>query len=85
MILEKGQVQFVKKISKNNLRIITKPHAYLQTMNNTPLKFRENRFKSVGGVAPTMYPLSIHIVIDNARKMAKFNLRKNDKNNQTTL
>ena len=41
-----------------------------------PVKFQKNLYKTVRGVAPTRYPLSIHIVIDNARKMAKFNLRK---------
>ena len=52
----------------------TQPHANLQTMNKTPVKFRKNRYKTVGGVAPTRYPLSIHFVIDNAGKMAEVNL-----------
>ena len=64
------KLRFYMKI---NLRIISKPHAYLQTMTKSPVKFGKNRYKTVGGVAPTRYPLSIHIVIDNARKMAKFN------------
>ena len=59
-----------------NLRLISKPHAYLQTVTKTPVKFPKNRYKTVGGVATTWYPLSSHIVIDNARKMAKFNLQK---------
>ena len=63
------------KVTKN-LRIIPKPHAYLQTMTKTPVKFGKNRYKTVGEVVPTMYPLSIYIVIDNARTMAKFNLPK---------
>ena len=46
-------------------------------MTKTPVKFQKNQYKTLGGVAPTMYPLSIHIVKDNARKMSKFNLRKN--------
>ena len=50
-------------------------------MTKTPVKFQKNRYKTVEKVAPTRYPLSIHIVIDNARKMAKFNLQKIDKNN----
>ena len=66
----------LQKSNKNNLRIISKPHAYLQTMTKTPVKFRKNRYKTVGGVAPTRYPQSIHFDIDKARKMAKFNLRK---------
>ena len=45
-------------------------------MTKIPVKFQKNRYKTVGGVAPTMYLLSIHIVIDNVPKMAKFNLRK---------
>ena len=68
-----AKINFKKKVTKNNLRIISKPHAYLQTMTKTPVKFQKNRYKTVGDVAPTRYPLSIHIVIDNARK---FNLRK---------
>ena len=39
-----------EKCNKNNLR----PHAYLQTMTKTPVKFRKNRYKTVGGVAPTL-------------------------------
>ena len=64
------------KSDKNNLRIISKPHAYLQTMYKTPVKFQKNRYKTVGGVAHTRYLLSIHFDSKNARKMAKFNLRK---------
>ena len=70
--VEKAEVLY----DKINLRIISKQHAYLQTMTKTHVKFRKNRYKTVGGVTPTRYPLSINIVIDNARKMAKFNLRK---------
>ena len=51
-----------------------KPHAYFQTMIKTPMKFRKNRYKTVGEVVPTTYPLSIHFDIDNAGEMAKFNL-----------
>ena len=57
-----------KKRDKNYLTILSKLHAYLQTMTKTPVKFLKNRYKTVGGVAPTRYPLSIHIVIDNAQK-----------------
>ena len=73
--------QLAKKEIKYNLRIISKSHAYFQTMIKTPVKFQKNRYKTVGGVASTRYPLSIHIVIDNVQKMAKFNLRKSDKYN----
>ena len=65
---QNGYVQLAKKVTKNNLRIISKPHAYLQTMNKTPVKLRKNRYKTVGGVAPTRCPQSIHFVIDNVQK-----------------
>ena len=45
---------------KNDLRIISKPHAYVQTMSKTPVKFQKNRYKTVGGDVHTRYPLSIH-------------------------
>ena len=47
---------------KINLRIISKPHAYLQSMVTISVKFQENRNKTVGGVAHTRYPLSIHFI-----------------------
>ena len=65
-----------RKGDKNNSRIISKPHAYLQTMSKTPVKFQKNQYKTVGGDAHTRYPLSIHFDSKNVRKMAKFNLRK---------
>ena len=34
-----------------------------QTMNITSVKFQKNQYKIVGGVANTMYPLSIHFDI----------------------
>ena len=64
------------KSDKNNLRIISKSHAYLQTMSKTLVKFQKNQLKTVGGDAHTRYPLSIHFDSKNARKMAKFNLQK---------
>ena len=50
-------------------------------MTKTPVKFQKNRYKTVGGVAPTRYPLSIHFVIYNAWIMTKFNFQKISKNN----
>ena len=50
-----------KKRTKINLRIISKPHAYLQSMVTISVKFQDNRNKTVGGVAHTRYPLSIHV------------------------
>ena len=56
------KVQIAKKVTKINLRIISKPHAYLQSMVTTSVKFQENRNKTIGGVAHTRYPLSIHFI-----------------------
>ena len=65
-------------MTKNNLRIISKPHAYLQIMTKTSVKFQKNRHKTVGGVAHTRYPVSINFDSKNARKMPKLNCRKSD-------
>ena len=36
-----------------------KPHAHIHSMQKTCAKFQNNRWKSVRGVVPTRYPLSI--------------------------
>ena len=46
-----------KKNEKINLRIISKPYAYLIRMVKTSVKFQKNRSKTVGGVAHTTYIL----------------------------
>ena len=63
-------------MSKINLRIISKPHAHLQSMMKTSVKFQNNRNKTVGGVAHTRYPLSIHFHYQNARKNDKVQIAK---------
>ena len=45
---------------KNIQSIVPKLHAYLHSMQETSAKFQNNRWKSVRGVAPIRYPLSIH-------------------------
>ena len=65
-----------KKVSKINLRIISKPHAHLQSLVKTSVNFQKNRNKTVGGVAHTTYPLSIHFHYQNAWKMTKFKLQR---------
>ena len=46
---------------KFDLRIIISiPHAQLQTMTKTSVKFQKDWHKTVRGVAHTWYPLSIH-------------------------
>ena len=47
----------LQKSNKNNLRIISKLHAYFQTMTKTPVKFQKNWYKTVGGVASARYLL----------------------------
>ena len=53
-----------KKLSSNcekrvkiNLRTISKPHAHLQSMMKTSVKFQKNWNKTAGGVAHTRYIL----------------------------
>ena len=40
---------------KNYFRILKKPHAHLQTILKTPVKFHKDRTKTVGGVKGTKY------------------------------
>ena len=42
---------------KNYFRILKKPHAYLQTILKTPVKFQKDRTETVGEVKGTKYPL----------------------------
>ena len=45
-------------------------------MTKTSVKFQKNRHKTVGGVAHTRYPLSIHFDSKNVKKKIKFNVEK---------
>ena len=65
-----------KKSAKINLRITSNPHAHLQTMKNTPVKFQTNWHNTVGGVAHTRYPIHIHFDRIRASKMIMFKMRK---------
>ena len=42
---------------KNYFRILKKPHAYLQTILKTPVKFQKDQTETVGGVKGTKYLL----------------------------
>ena len=42
------------------IRIISKSHAYLHSMQKTSEKFQNNRRKTVRGVTPTRYPEYFH-------------------------
>ena len=50
----------MKKVKKNNRRVISIQYAHFQTMAETPVKFQRNQYKTVGGVACTSYLVSIH-------------------------
>ena len=45
----------MKKVTKINLRVISKCHAHLQSLTKTPVKFQKDWEKIVGGVALTKY------------------------------
>ena len=53
------KVQTVKKVTKMNLRVISKCHANLQSLIKTSVKFQKDWDKIVGGVALTRYLMSI--------------------------
>ena len=42
-----------KKVKKNNLTITSKPHVHPHTMKKMHIKFHNNRYKTVRGVALT--------------------------------
>ena len=46
----------VENVTKNNLRIISKPHAHPLTMKKTPAKFQKDRYKTIRGVELTRHP-----------------------------
>ena len=55
--IQTGLRKLAKKVSKINLRIIFKPHAHLQSIVKTSVKFQKNLNKTAGGVAHTRYIL----------------------------
>ena len=60
------------KSEKNESTIISKTHAYLQTIGKTCAKFQKDWYKIVWGVALTKYPLSQHFHRIWGQKMTKF-------------
>ena len=75
-----------KSDEKKNLRTISKPHAYLQTMTQSPVKFPKNRHKTVGGVANTRYSLSIDFDSEMMKKwLSSQFVEKVTKNNLRTI
>ena len=54
---KKMSVKNAEKVIKNYFRILKKPHAHLQTILKTPVKFQKDRTKTVGGVKGTKHLL----------------------------
>ena len=65
------------KSDKNVLTIIPKPHTHPHTMKKTHAKFQNNQYKTVRGVAPTVYILRW--------KTTKFTMWKKWQNNLTII
>ena len=70
----------MKKVTKHNLRTISKQYAHLQAMTSTPVKFQRNQIKTVVGVAYTRCIVSVFFSQKNDRvhfvkKVTKNNLR----------
>ena len=63
---------------KNYFRILKNPHAYLQAILKTHVKFRKDRPKTMGGVKGTRYLLPIHFCNIRTPKMSKLKCRKSD-------
>ena len=49
-----------KKVTKNDLTIISKPHAHPHTMTKTHAKFQNDRYKTVRGLALTRDTLCVY-------------------------
>ena len=56
------------KSKKNNLRVISKCPARLQSLTKTHVKFQKDWDKIVGGVALTRYLMSIRFSSSSAQK-----------------
>ena len=54
-------VNNMKKGEKNEITIISKPHAHSHTMKQTHAKFHNNRYKTVRGIALTSGTNSLYI------------------------
>ena len=74
--VRKWQIK-VEKVTKIYLKMISKPHAHLQTLEKTCPKLQRHRYKIVWGVAITRYTLSIYLRSEND-KVHK--VEKSDKN-----
>ena len=46
-------------MTKNNLTLISKPHAHPHTMKKTPAKIQNDQYKTVRGVALTRHKVNV--------------------------
>ena len=70
---------------KNYFRILKKPHAYLQTILKTPVKFQKDRTETVGGVKGTKYPLKTRNHAPRATRHATHSTTENQKQCPSTF
>ena len=56
MIQKTDKIDKLKKSKKINVMIMSKSHAYIQTIYKIPAKFQTDWNKTVVGVALTKYP-----------------------------
>ena len=54
----------LQKSDRNNFRITSISYAHFQTMKKTPVKFKKDSGKIVGGVAFTRYLVSIYALVE---------------------
>ena len=66
----------MKKIIKKYFRILKNPHAYLQAILKTHVKFQTDQPKTVGEVKGTRYLLPIDFCNIRTQKMSKFKMYK---------
>ena len=71
-----SKLNMQKKVIKNYVRILEKPHAYFQAILKAHVKFQMDRPKTVGGVKGTRYLLPIDFCNIRTQKMSKLKMRK---------
>ena len=65
-----------EKVIKNYFRILKNPHAHLQAILKTHVKFQKDRPKTEGGVKGTRYLLPTDFSNIRTQKMSKFKMCK---------
>ena len=74
-----------EKVRKNNQSNIPKPYAHLHSMLKTSAKFQNNEKKTLRGVVPTRYPLSIHFKAFHVKQETKFTKQKKCSKNYQSI